>query len=653
MEEIRTFAKLRPLKLGTVTPRGWLLEQLLRNKDGMGGHLAELEPRMIATPYTTGETEPRWGEARKAGWGAEISGNYWTGLVELAFTAGDAELIQKAEKWVGEVLAHRRDDGYLGTYTETDDLFDDYNAWGTSCGMNALLAYYDATGREDVLDAVYRCMLWFCENWKGDKKTRYAGIAVTSAMEACYSYVGDERLIAFCEDYYDFLGRNDLFGESLDSMLADELHYNANHGAGYAYHISRPAELYAVNGKRRYLEASLKAYRKAKNKVIQKTGGITCESEYLAPVGSNVETEYCGFAMYNKSMYHLSRITGDPVFADEAERVFFNGAQGARKKDEKAIAYLSSPNQIFATINSSYADGQHQVYAPCVPVACCPVMSVRILPEFVAGTVFRDDEKNLYFAAYAPVSATYDGMTVTLDTLYPFGDTINFTVTAGDPVVKTLFFRIPGWCGYARLSVNGIKQEAACGPGKYAALRREWHDGDAVTLTLPMKAVISRVDDSDRSSLRPLAFEYGPLLFALPIPEHWSPFPGSPYTPLPDGWHWYNVTPDTPESGLDVYDNMGMRKYLTVYNIAADENMREDEIEVIREEPEGYVWEKPCVRLRIPAYKAPYSYPPYPYKTFEPYCTNGKAFVTDRLTAELVPFGCTALRIAYIPRADI
>jgi hypothetical protein len=150
-----------------------------------------------------------------------------------------------------------------------------------------------------------------------------------------------------------------------------------------------------------------------------------------------------------------------------------------------------------------------------------------------------------------------------------------------------------------------------------------------------------------------MAFEYGPLLFALPIPEQWSPFPGSPYTPLPDSWHWYNVTPDTPESGLDVYDNMGMRKYLTVYNIAADENMREDEIEVIREKPEGYVWEKPCVRLRIPAYKAPYSYPPYPYKTFEPYCTNGKAFVTDRLTAELVPFGCTALRIAYIPRADI
>jgi hypothetical protein len=472
-------------------------------------------------------------------------------------------------------------------------------------------------------------------------------------MATCYYYTGDDRFLAFCDDYYDYLSRNDLFSESLDAMLADTLHYNANHGAGYVYHISRPAELYAVNGQSRYLEASLKAYNKAKNKVIQKTGGVTCESEYLAPIGSNVETEYCGFAMYNKSLFHLSRITGNPVFADDMERVFFNGAQGARKKDEKAIGYLSSPNQIFATSNSSYANGQHQVYAPCVPVACCPVMSVRILPEFVAGTVFSDDDKNLYFAAYAPINAYYDGMVITLDTLYPFGEKINFQIKTKNPVIKILYFRIPEWCENAQLFINEIKQDVICEPKHYASLRREWHDGDTVTLLLPMKVKISQVDDSDRSSLRPLAFEYGPLLFALPIPEQWNPYPGSPYTTLPDGWNWFNVTPDNAESGLDVYDNMGMRKYLITYNIAADENISANEIEVIREEPKGYVWEKPCVRLRIPAYKAPYSYPPYPYKTFEPYCTGGKAFVTDNLTVELVPFGCTALRIAYIPRADI
>lgn len=56
-----TYSKLSQLPLGKVTASGWLREQLERNKNGMGGHLDELEPRMIATPYTTKETEPSWG----------------------------------------------------------------------------------------------------------------------------------------------------------------------------------------------------------------------------------------------------------------------------------------------------------------------------------------------------------------------------------------------------------------------------------------------------------------------------------------------------------------------------------------------------------------------------------------------------------------
>ena len=121
-------SRLTRLPLGAIKPSGWLGEQLRRNADGMGGHLDELEPKMIGTPYTTRETFEGWGTERAAGWGAEISGNYWRGLIELAFTLGDRKLMEKAEKWVKAVLRNRRDDGYLGTYREGNDFFDDYNA---------------------------------------------------------------------------------------------------------------------------------------------------------------------------------------------------------------------------------------------------------------------------------------------------------------------------------------------------------------------------------------------------------------------------------------------------------------------------------------------------------------------------------------------
>jgi len=646
------YNKLSQLKLGRVNPRGWLLEQLRRNKDGIGGHLPELEPRMIATPYTTRETEPHWGEARKAGWGAEISGNYWNGLIELAYTLDDEELKAMATKWVDEVLANRREDGYLGTYTESDDMFDDYNAWGTACGMKALLSYYSATGREDVLDAVYHCMLWFCDNWAGDKKTRYGGVSIVAAMSDCYLYTGDERLIKFCEDYYDFLERNDLFDKSLGAFLDPHLNYNANHGSGYAESIPHPLEVYLMNGDRKYLDASVNAYRKARDKCIQATGGITCEVEYLAPLGAIVETEYCGIAMYNEALGKLLYVCADPEYADQMERVVFNAGEGARKKDEKAIAYMHSPNQIFATETSSNASTTVQVYAPCFPTSCCPVMSVRLLPEFIRNSVLTGDDGSVWFAAYMPCRADFGDVCFETETLYPFRDTIEYRVGAKAPVTKTLHFRIPDWCEGASIKLNGKDTGAVCAPESFAEFTAELKDGDVITLTLPMKVRVGRVDDSDRSSKFPIIIEYGPLLYALQVPEKWNAFPGHPVTPLPEGWFWYNVTPVIPPSGLDVYDDMGMRKHLISWNVALDEKLSADEISVELVEPDGYPWEKPPVKLHVPAYKAPYSYPPYPCKTSEPYGDNGRVSVTKELEIELVPFGCTNLRISYFPRAD-
>ena len=652
MKPQKHYNRLTQLPLGSVRPAGWLLEQLRRNKEGLGGHLPELEPRMIATPYTTRETEPRWGKERCAGWGAEISGNYYNGLVELAFTLDDAELKEKAAAWVETVLKNQRPDGYMGTYRDGDDFFDDYNAWGTACGMKAMLSYFSATGRRDVLDAVHRCMLWFCENWAGDKKTRYGGVSIVSVMSECYLHTGDERLLRFCEDYYDFLERHDLFDKSLSAYLAPRLFYNANHGAGYAEAICHPLEVYLMNGDPRYLKASENACKKAQNKVVQKTGGFTCETEYLAPLGATVETEYCAIAMYNESLGKLLYTTGDPAYADEMEKAVFNAGEGARKKDEKAIAYLHSPNQIFATDRSAVAGGKHQVYAPCVPTACCPVMSVRLLPEFMRNSTLTDAEGNLYFAAYMPCRIGADDMEIEAQTEYPFRDTIAFRIHTAAPVKKTLHFRIPDWCDAAALTVNGKKTPVACRKKTFAALAGTWQNGDVVTLTLPMTVRIERVNDADRNAKFPLTVFYGPLLFALPIPEQWNAWEGKPYTPLPEGWHWYNVEPVLPPSGLDVYDDMGMRKFLISWNVALDENITPDQVTPTYTPTDGYPWERPPVTLTLPGFKAPYSYAPYATKTFEPAGDGGHVYVTDPLTLTLVPFGCTALRISYFPRAE-
>ena len=121
-------SRLSRLPLGSITAQGWLKTQLERSKAGMGGHLDELEPDMIAKPYVDRTHKSKV----SPGWSGEISGTYWTGLVQLAFTLNDAELKAKADKWVHATIALQEEDGYLGSYRKTDNRLEDYSAWSAN-----------------------------------------------------------------------------------------------------------------------------------------------------------------------------------------------------------------------------------------------------------------------------------------------------------------------------------------------------------------------------------------------------------------------------------------------------------------------------------------------------------------------------------------
>lgn len=646
---VKAHAHLQTLPLGRIVARGWIRDQLSRNKDGIGGHLDELEPNMIANPYVNCQTDEGWG-ASKAGWGAEISGNYWYGLIQLAFTLDDPELKQKAERWVSQVLANQRPNGYMGTYTDKDDLSDDYNAWGTHCGMKALLSYYEATGRKDVLEAVKRCLLWFCDAWQGDRKTRYAGGVIIESMAVCYLLTGEEKLRKFIDEYVDFLNRKDLYKNSANALAEEKLTYNSNHSAGYTTYIGVYAMAFKATGNPDYLKAGENGYRKAERQAGQRTGGLTCHAEYLVPPSASVETEYCCFSFLNNSLVQLSAITGDPWYADRIERIAFNGAQGARKKDEKAIAYMTSPNQIYANSKSSFLEIDMQQYAPCYPVSCCPVTSVWVIPDYVRSMGLTDPQGDLYIAAYGPARIDFGDLVLTCETQYPFRDRLSFQVQADKPAEKTIHFRIPGWCKQASFAVNGETVETSGEPGSFLPIRRVWKTGDRIEIRFPMDVSISRIDDSEGSAKYPLAVEYGPLLFSLQLPEVWTAVKGNPRTPLPEGWSWWDVDPKlVNDKRGDHYEQQGLRKYNITWNVALDEHLDTHQVQAEYVDG-GYVWENPQIRLKVPGYKALYSYPPYIKKTMDVF--QAPIDVQEPIELDLVPYGCTALRISYFPRAN-
>lgn len=640
---VKTNNRLQKLPLGAVTARGWLREQLLRSKAGMGGHLDELEPKMIATPFINYSSFDRLFDAPAdptfaAGWSSEISGTYWTGLTQLAYTLDDEELIAKASAWVEAVLKHQEPDGYLGGYPEHTDRLADYNAWGSNWCYRALLAFYEATGREDVLDAVYRGLLWFCDHWK-DSKTDYAGPTIIESMIVVYAYTGDGRLVRFCEDWLDWLETHSNQQNKVSQYLSQELPYQSMHTVAYGENVKHPAVVWCADGKEEYLQASLNGIRKALRRIVHPTGGAGSNSEFLSPVSADGEVEYCNFATFNHSYEWLAMATGDASWGDEIERCLFNGAEGARRKDERAIAYMTSPNQFYATRSSCIYGtvGDNEAYAPCYTVACCPAQSVRIIPEYVRGMAMTDAENGLYLFCYGPAAVRSAKLDLEMDTLYPFRETIRLKIRRADADAK-LYLRVPAWCRAPELTRGGKALPLILSQSGFAQLDAVLAAGDEIELKLPMQVKIGQIDDRDAANQRPMYVERGPLLYSIPVPVRWEAYPGRPITPLPEGWSWYEAFADVEDFST------------SPAAMAFDEDFPAEKVIVTEREPAGYVWENPPVTLTLPVKKMRYcTLQIRPKKNILDYGAE-KSVEGDDILTELVPYGCTNLRVTYLPR---
>ena len=650
---VKTYNKLHKLPLGSITAQGWLKEQLMRNKAGMGGHLDELEPDMIATPFINYSSFKRLPHAQgdadpsfAAGWCSEISGTYWTGLVQLAFTLNDPELIAKADAWIAGVLKHQEEDGYLGGYPKHTDRQADFNAWGSAWLYRAMLSYYEATGREEVLEAVHKGLLWFCENWSGDKKTDYVGAIITEPMLIVYALTGDRRLIDFASDYLNWLEDNSKWQNKVSQYLSDALPYTSMHTVAYGEDMKHPALVYCATGEEKLLQASLNATRKALARIVQNTGGAVSNQEFLGPKGATCETEYCDFATFSHSYSWLAMLTGQASWGDEIERILFNGAQGARKKDERAIAYMSAPNQLHANSRSSLFGSRPEmdVYSPCFNTACCPVQSVRIIPEFIRGMVMLDESNALHLFCYGPAAIRTQDVELDMQTLYPFRDTIELQVKKAEN--RKLYLRIPAWCKQPEIKLNGNSCAVNIQNG-FALLDTPINTGDTLNIHFPMEVTITQIDDSHYAGKYPISIEYGPLVYALPVQAKWSPFPGQPITPLPEGWSWFNVNPDLSfaPAGCHPYE---------AYNAAnwskgIDETLDAGKIRVVEQEVNGYVWENPPITLEVPLYPVHNAYICVGQHTHETFEVPLKP-VSGELYTTMVPHGCTNLRITYLPR---
>ncbi len=514
------------LPLGTIRPKGWLKEMLVRQKNGASGRMDELYPEVMG---------PRNGWLGGDGDQWE-RGPYWIdGLLPLAYILDDKGLKKKVQPWIEWVLASQRPDGYFGPdkdYQPEDGLQRDNSAdwWPRMVLLKILQQYYSATGDIRVIDFMTRYFhyqhatlpsrplghwTFWAEYRSGDN---------LQAVYWLYNITGDRTLLDLAETIHkqsvDFTG---MFTNS-DKMT----HFNTIHCVNLAQGLKEPVIYYQQSHDRKHVEAVKKGLCDITTYNGQPQGMYGGDEGLHGNVPTQ-GSELCSAVELMYSLEKMMEITGDTDFADRLERVAFNALPTQITDDFMAKQYFQQANQVMVTRqpHNFYEDHNHShtdiVFGTLSGYPCCFSNMHQGWPKFTANLWFATHDNGLAALVYSPstVTATVaDGRTVTIDeeTSYPMDGKITFSISLKDkkePASFPLHLRVPGWCASPEVSINGTPAEATVSDG-IIILDRTWKDGDSATLSLPMEIRVSRWYENSA------AIERGPLVYALRMDENWK-----------------------------------------------------------------------------------------------------------------------------------
>ena len=623
------------LPLGAIKPKGMLLEMLQRQRSGLTGKLDSIYS-LVCGPNNG------WLGGTGDGW---ERGPYWIdGLVPLAYMLNDQDLKDKVQTWIEWSIKNQRADGYFGPRplpegykkiagTQQGDRED---WWPKMVMLKALQQYYTATGDKRVITLMTNYFRYMQQKLPAQPLGHWTywgeqrGGDNLAVIYWLYNITKDKSLLTLGD-----LIHNQSFNWT--TVMTDNTIRKVNplpnlHCVNVAQGVKEPVIYYQKSKDVRHREASREGLSALKD-VHGFVNGMYGGDEHLHGNNPTQGSELCSAVEFMFSFESMLPITGDVFYGDYLEKIAYNVLPTQSTDDYMRKQYFQQPNQVLVTNqgrNFFNDNNGHLVFGTTSGYPCCTTNMHQGWPKFIQNLWYATRDNGIAALVYGASEVSMkvaDGQTVKVEekTSYPFKEDIKFIMTMEKSLKFPFHLRIPQWCSKPVVRINGKSIDTNISNG-VVVIDRVWNGNDEIILLLPMEFRKSWWYNSS------VGIERGPLVYALKVEEDWSEVKRSGF----DDTYW-EVRPRTP------WNYSLIREDIDKMNFAITVN---DSIAT-------YPWnlENAPIVVKARGLKVP-----------DWTVVNGQAGMlpspggpSDQVkgevpvSIELIPYGCTTLRISQFP----